>query len=66
MRKINMIEPIDPPFLQTAVTGSAVVIDKKLYDEIFCFIDCVRSVTMNKQTFDEALIILKKMIDAKI
>ena len=25
MRKINMIEPINPPFLQTAVTGSAVV-----------------------------------------
>ena len=33
--------------------------------KFFSFIDCVRAITMNKQTFDEALIILKKKIDAK-
>lgn len=42
-----------------------VMVSADLYDEIFSFIDCVRAITMNKQTFDEALIILKKMIDAK-
>ena len=48
-----------------ALSQTSVMVSAVLYDEIFSFIDCVRAVTMNKQTFDEALIILKKMIDAK-
>lgn len=49
---------------QSCKTG--VMVSADLYDEIFYFIDCVRAITMNKQTFDEALIILKKMTDAKV
>jgi len=49
-----------------ALSQTSVMVSADLYDEIFSFIDCVRAVTMNKQTFDEALIILKKMIDAKV
>ena len=61
MRNVNVNKPQNQQSCQTSVMVSA-----DLYDEIFCFIDCVRAITMNKQTFDEALIILKKMIDAKV
>lgn len=49
-----------------ALSITRVMVSADLYDEIFSFIDCVRAITMNKQTFDEALIILKKMTDAKV
>jgi len=45
---------------------AGVMVSADLYDEIFCFIDYVRSITMNKQTYDEALQILKKLSDAKV
>ena len=41
-------------------------IDLKLYNEVWNFIDGVRQCTMNKQTFDEALKILKKLANEKI
>lgn len=52
--------------LKPQLSETAVMVSADLYNEIFSFIDCVRAITMNKQTFDDALIILKKMIDAKV
>ena len=46
---------------QTSVMVSAV-----LYGDIFTFIDGIKQTTSNKQDYDEALIILKKMTDAKV
>ena len=51
---------------ETQSCQASVMVSANFYDEIFLFIDCVRAYTMNKQTFDEALEILKKMTDEKV
>jgi hypothetical protein len=49
-----------------ALSQTSVMVSADLYDEVFSFIDCIRAITMNKQTYDEALQILKKLADAKV
>jgi hypothetical protein len=49
-----------------ALSQTSVMVSAVLYGDIFTFIDGIKQTTSNKQTFDEALIILKKMIDAKV
>ena len=61
MRNVNVNEPQNQQSCQTSVTGSAV-----LFDQIYNFIEGIRQTTMNKQTYDEALDILKKMINEKV
>lgn len=43
------------------VTGSV-----DLFNQIYNFIESIRQTTMNKETYDEALDILKKMINEKV
>jgi len=44
-----------------AVTGSV-----DLFNQIYNFIEGIRQTTMNKETYDEAIDILKKMINEKV
>lgn len=48
-----------------ALNQNSIIVSADLYDEIFSFIDFARATTTNKQIFDEALIILKKLEDEK-
>jgi hypothetical protein len=51
--------------MKNEINKKSVMVNADLYDEIFSFIDSARATTTNKQVFDEALIILKKLEDEK-
>ena len=56
-KKLNQEQQLN----KHAVTGSV-----DLFNQIYNFIESIRQTTMNKETYDEALDILKKMINEKI
>ena len=49
-----------------ALSQTSVMVSAVLYGDIFTFIDGIKQTTSNKQDYDEALQILKKLADAKI